>query len=201
MEPPPPFPISGHGSLSRRGSQKDLKSARMASDSALTVTLDTDEDGRARELGVFQWGPPIRSRWKELTLERCAEIACDRGAWDVVGGRLIGVRRRPRVAQPTTNGVSKAQPFVSVPRSAEEARGLSPASRERWELWTLDALQSLTPVAVALTALASAEARPRREAEETPRLPFTRVGPLVAGPAHTVVGFGNTVGVFWLESG
>ncbi|KZV70765.1 hypothetical protein PENSPDRAFT_578901 [Peniophora sp. CONT] len=201
VEPPPAFPISGHGSLSRRGSQKDLKAARVASENALTITLDADENGHARELNAFQLGPAVRSRWKEVTLERCAEVACDRGAWDIVGGRVVGVRRRPRVAQPTTNGASKVQPFVSVPRSAEEARGLSPASRERWELWTLDTLQGLAPFAVALTALASAETRPRREVDETPRLPFTRVAPLVAGPAHALAGFGNTVGVFWFEAG
>ncbi|KAH8983726.1 hypothetical protein EDB86DRAFT_2966015, partial [Lactarius hatsudake] len=75
--------------------------------------------------------------------------------------------------------------------------GLSAASLERWEAWTFDPAEgriSASPLA-ALQPIASGFSARSPVARETPRLPFTRVGPLVSRRTCCLAGFGNTVGL------
>ncbi|KAH8991142.1 hypothetical protein EDB86DRAFT_2937252 [Lactarius hatsudake] len=105
----------------------------------------------------------------------------------------LGLRRRSR--RPPDSDASKAAD--GVPRTQRDC-GLSAASLERWEAWTFDPskgrissslLAALTPIASGLLARSVV-------ARETPRLPFTRVGPLVSGwTCCCLAGFGNTVGL------
>jgi WD40 repeat protein len=190
------FPISGHGVLSRRASEKDSLRRAAASD-----TLAVPESKSDGPLGPPE-APRIPARWRSLVVARVVDTMCERGTWGVTGSRVVGLRRRSR-RPPDSVGASKADgaPCV-VPHPAARTQrdcGLSAASLERWEVWTFDPAEariSASPLA-ALQPVASAEVFPARPAvaRETPRLPFTRVGPLVSGRTCCLAGFGNTVGV------
>ena len=190
------FPISGHGVLSRRASEKDSLRRTGASD-----TLAVPESKSDAPLGPLE-APHIPPRWRSLVVARVVDTMCERGTWDVTGSRVVGLRRRSR-RPPDSGGASKADgaPCV-VPHPAARTQrdcGLSAASLERWEAWTFDPAEariSASPLA-ALQPATSAEAFSARPAvaRETPRLPFTRVGPLVSGRTCCLAGFGNTVGL------
>ncbi|KAH8991131.1 hypothetical protein EDB86DRAFT_2830991 [Lactarius hatsudake] len=180
------FPISGHGVLSRRASEKDLLRRTAASD-----TLAVPESKSDGPLGPPD-APHIPARWRLLVVGRVVDTMCGRGAWDVTGSRVVGLRlrswRRP------DSDASKAADVV--PRTQRDC-GLNAASLERWEAWTFDPAEgriSASPLA-ALQPIASAFSARPAVARETPRLPFTRVGPLVSGRTCCVAGFGNTVGL------
>ncbi|KAI0059046.1 hypothetical protein BV25DRAFT_1860933 [Artomyces pyxidatus] len=189
------FPISGHGVLSRRASEKDFQ--RRASES-LPAMLDGDEsDSAIGPLDTPPVGVAVMSQWKGLVVSRAADATFERGSWDVVGDRIVGVRRRPR---------ARAGPLYP---HGDSTKGLSAASLERWEVWTYDPaasrfqaspLASLDPRAHEARR-AAAPVKHSRSREDVPRLPFTRVAPFVGGDAYCLAGFGNTVGVFAVASG
>lgn len=178
------FPISGHGVLSRRASEKDSLRRAAASD-----TLAVPESKSDAPLGPPE-APHIPARWRSLVVAWVVDTMCERGTWNVTGSRVVGLRRRSR--KPPDSGASKAD-GVHTQRDC----GLSAASLERWEAWTFDPAEariSASPLA-ALRPIASAFSARSAVAGETPRLPFTRVGPLVSGRTCCLAGFGNTVGL------
>ena len=177
------FPISGHGVLSRRASEKDSLRRAAASDK-----LAVPESRSDAPLGPLE-APHIPTRWRSLVVAWVVDTICERGTWDVTGSRVVGLRRRSR--RPPDSDASKA-PCVSRP---QRDCGLSAASLERWEAWTFDPAEariSASPLA-ALQPIATAFSARSAAARETPRLPFTRAGPLVSGRTCCLAGFGNTV--------
>ncbi|KAH9063735.1 hypothetical protein EDB83DRAFT_2551938 [Lactarius deliciosus] len=180
------FPISGQGVLSRRASEKDSLRRAAASD-----TLAVPESKLDGPLGPTE-APHIPARWRSLVVGRVVDTMCERGAWDVTGSRVVGLRRRSR--RLPDSDASKAAD--AVPRTQRDC-GLSAASLERWEAWTFDPAEgriSASPLA-ALQPIASAFSARSAVVREMPRLPFTRVGPLVSGRTCCLAGFGNTVGL------
>lgn len=169
------FPVSGHGVHSRRASEKDT--GRRSFDT-LTVPFPGDEYGADTR--------PTTSFWHDAVLVRVADIACERGGWGMNGRKLIGVRRKPR-----TQGGSGARIKVGA---AAAVQGLTAATLERWELWTFD--PTVARVQSALLAALSTTPASDAPVECVPRLPFTRVSPLLIAPTHALAGFGNTVGIF-----
>ncbi|KAH9999064.1 sterol-sensing domain of SREBP cleavage-activation-domain-containing protein [Russula vinacea] len=160
-----PFPISGHGVLSRRASEKD--SLRRA---AAVDTLVVPENASDAPPGPLD-PPQIPARWRSLVISQVADTTCERGAWDVAGSKVVGLRRRSR--KPPDSGTSGVEMVNAGSLSTHTQRdcGLSAASLERWEAWTaspLAALEHAVPPALA--------ARPA-VTREKPRLPFTRVRP------------------------
>ncbi|KAH8991122.1 sterol-sensing domain of SREBP cleavage-activation-domain-containing protein [Lactarius hatsudake] len=102
------FPISGHGVLSRRASEKDSLRRSAASD-----TLAVPESKSGRTVGAprsTEYYPPAGAR-----------------SW------VVGLRRRSR-RRPDSDASKAAD---AVPRTQRDC-GLSAASLERWEAWTFD---------------------------------------------------------------
>ena len=187
-----PFPVSGHGVLSRRASEKD--SLRRA---ATADTSMVPENASDAPLGPPS-SPRIPARWRSLVISRIADTTCERGAWDVAGSRVLGLRRRSRKPPDSYANAMGTGDAGSFLEHARRDCGLSAASLERWEAWTFDPIEarvsasplsSLEPVAAPAFAARPAVTR------ETPRLPFTRVRPLVSGKTCLLAGFGNTVGL------
>jgi len=180
------FPISGHGVLSRRASEKDFLRRAAASDKL--AVPESKSDG---PLGPPE-APHIPARWRSLVVAWVVDTMCERGTWDVTGSSVVGLRRRSR--RPPDSGASRADGVPCVGRTQRDC-GLSAASLERWEAWTFDPAEariSASPLA-ALQPISSAFSARSAAVRETPRLPFTRVGPLVSGRTCCLAGFGNTV--------
>ncbi|KAJ7184380.1 sterol regulatory element binding protein cleavage-activating protein [Mycena filopes] len=207
---PPPFPISGHGVRSRRVSERDSGTRRSLE--TLTVpTLGEDNGGLLGPMdsAIMRPSPGVTvSVWQHVFVVRVADTVCDRGGWDVCDRRVVGVRRKPRSAVKSAR--VNVNPLVEQP-------GLTPATMERWELWSFDpsgtrvqssALATLVgngePSVLSRASISSAStdsSRSSRSSKDTiPRLPFTRVSPFLVSRSHSLAGFGNTVGVFNLIS-
>lgn len=191
------FPVSGHGILSRRASEKGLR--RLSESYVLPNLTDDDEDGHSIHID-----PPIPrpSTWSNVVVIRAGDAGCERGGWDAAGEKIVGVRR---ISRAHTKGVPQLPP-------SSTSRGLTPAVLDRWEVWLFDtgipakkrsaALSSLTdepPVSVRRSFLPSMylsqPPSPSVVPEEYPRLPFTRVSPFLALRGAAMAGFGNTVGL------
>jgi len=183
------FPISGHGVHSRRVSEKDTG---RRSFETLTVPCHGDE----YDMISRQSSNPL-SFWRDAVLVRVTDVTCERGGWGVNGKRLVGVRRKPRLqggAQGGTAALLKSTP----------SQGLTTATLERWELWTFDPAVSRlqSSLLAALTTHSdcghtSSSSSPTGSTSDcVPRLPFTRVSPLLIAHTHALAGFGNTVGLF-----
>lgn len=191
------FPVSGHGVHSRRASEKD--SLRRLDN--LPLPLVTDEGYLGHPVGPLDGSPPspgprspFSSSWHNLQVIRLAETPCERGSWDVSGAKIIGVRRKTR-SHGKTKGGSANKPLNA------SSQGLTPASLERWELWSFDPSKARFQSSPLLSLIAdnsgSRSRPPTPERKDLyPRLPFTRVSPLLIGNTHSMAGFGNTVGVF-----
>ncbi|KAG6865614.1 hypothetical protein C0991_000901 [Blastosporella zonata] len=186
------FPVSGHGVHSRRASEKET--GRRSTDT-LTVPFPGEEyDADSRPFVSTQ------SFWHDAVLVRVTDVTCERGGWGVNGGRMIGIRRKPRLQ-------GSAQGGTAASLKPARAHGLTPATLERWELWIFD--PSLSRLQSSL--LAALKPRPNHDRSSfssasssssstdcVPRLPFTRVSPLLTAPTHALAGFGNTIGIFHL---
>lgn len=187
-----PFPVSGHGVLSRRTSEKDSLRRIAAAD-----TLVVPENASDAPLGPSD-PPRIPARWRSLVISQIADTTCERGAWDVAGSRVVGLRRRSRKPPDSDTNRTGMVDAASLSAHAQRDCGLSAASLERWEVWTFDPAEarvSASPLAALETAaLPAFSARPA-VTRETSRLPFTRVRPLVSGRTYFLAGFGNTVGL------
>lgn len=186
-----PFPVSGHGIHSRRASEKDRDSSRRMSD-ILTVPIPFDNfDNQSTGDSVSPCTTPPAFSWHGATLVRAfADIMCERGGWDVLDGRIAGIRRRARLGSVSTN-----------PPLTSSLAGLSAATLERWEVWVLDPSHSnmrSSPL-VALTTPVKSSDSPQ-SLGQAPRLPFTRVSPFVSIRSYGLAGFGNTLGLLDFSS-
>ncbi|KAF7323235.1 Sterol regulatory element binding protein cleavage-activating protein [Mycena chlorophos] len=207
---PPPFPVSGHGIHSRRASEN--ATLRRSLDK-LTVPAALDEQELLSPLDSLRPGAGGGSIWTSASVVRVVEVPCERGAWDMVDRRVVGVRRRPRTL--------KSSSANTIVVEAAASSGLTLPTLERWEIWSFD-LSGTTVQTSALSALVveppavsrastssttsstssrtSASTASRRK-DVLPRLPFTRVSPFVMTRTrtHSLAGFGNTVGIFNLN--
>jgi WD40 repeat protein len=187
-----PFPVSGHGKLSRRASEKDSLRRAAAAD-MLVENAASDTPLGPSDL------PQIPARWRSLVISRIADTTCERGTWEVAGSRVLGLRRRSRKPPDShTNATGSGDAGYIFSEHARRDCGLSPASLERWEAWTFDPVEarvSVSPLAALEPPDAPAFAARPAVTREKPRLPFTRVRPLVSGKTSFLAGFGNTVGL------
>lgn len=203
----PTFPVSGHGIHSRRVSEKDKDSLRRAVELVVLPIppFEHDDAGGSpqhrypRTYTSLTAGCP--RTWENVAVARVAVTNFERGKWEVIDEKVVGLRRRPlRVGKPS-----------AVQLKPGSASGLSPASLERWELWTFDPLVGKTQA----SSLASLRQEDQDDAltdssrfkaafsiqggvtppEHIPRLPFTRVSSLSCRGNRCLVGFGNTIGV------
>ncbi|KAF4604215.1 hypothetical protein EYR40_001398 [Pleurotus pulmonarius] len=186
-----PFPVSGHGIHSRRASEKDRESSRRMSD-ILTVPIPFDNfDNQITGDSVSPCTTPPAFSWHGATLVRAfADIMCERGGWDVLDGRIAGIRRRARLGNVPTNTPSTPSLI-----------GLSAATLERWEVWVLDPSHSnmrSSPLVALATPIKSLDSP--RSLGQAPRLPFTRVSPFVSIRSYGLAGFGNTLGLLDFSS-
>ena len=187
-----PFPVSGHGVLSRRASEKDSLRRIAAAD-----TLVVPENASDAPLGPSD-PPQIPARWRSLVISQIADTTCERGAWNVAGSRVVGLRRRSRKPPDSDTNRTGILDVASLSAHTQRDCGLSAASLERWEVWTFDPAEarvSASPLAALETATVPAFAARPTVTRETSRLPFTRVRPLVSGRTYFLAGFGNTVGL------
>jgi len=209
----PTFPVSGHGVHSRRVSEKDKDSLRRAVElMVLPVPPFEHEDAEKPPSTTRTYTSLMAGRshiWENLVAVRVAVTNFERGRWEVVDEKVVGLRRRPL-------GVGKPSETLGVQLKAGSASGLSPASLERWELWTFDPLVGKTQA----SSLASLRQEDRAEPttdysrfkgafsvqngitlpEPVPRLPFTRVSSFSCRGNRCLAGFGNTVGVLKLNA-
>lgn len=181
------FPISGHGILSRRASEKE--SLRRPSDTLAPV-------GECEE--AYTLGPLDRSSIRtDVTVVKAGEVAFERGGWDIMGGRAVGIRRISR-----SQGGHK--PTTSHSILTMHSPGLTSTALDRWECWSYE-LGSSVLRGSALSSLpsdrhpSSSSTRSSEAAspadQNYPHLPFTRVVAFQVSDSMGVAGFGNTVGI------
>lgn len=243
------YPMSAHGVHSRRlngaeTNRRQSSESDLSSDGWVTEN-DLSFDPRPQFIAPDR---PGTSAWHHVRLDRVGTVACDRGAWDVVGDVFIGIRRKSRPRDPQI----QPEPLSRVPKTNKITNTMHPAL-ERWELWTFDpssknnplfcssSLSSIlvypndkrgassdggrSPSAPAGSLLlkrqvnfqrfmgekvisrncsrgrtdgdrSSSPSRAQCSNDIYPRLPFTRVMPLVVAPDGTCIsGLGNTVGL------
>ncbi|KAF9821625.1 hypothetical protein IEO21_00471 [Rhodonia placenta] len=211
----PMFPVSAHGVHSRRASEKE--SMRRTHD---TFFINSDcDDADPRPLGPVDVNPiagflsvhPPTSIWQSLIVVRVADAMFERGSWDVVGHRVVGIRRKARPQFVQRRNDHKVELKVESPH------GLSASTLERWELWTFDPDDSrlqASPLSainrdvherginkrrrgMSVTESSKGQASPTtKRTQLIPRLHFTRVTPFVGSSTMCMAGFGNTVGLF-----
>jgi len=206
----PTFPVSGHGIHSRRVSEKDKDSLRKAVELVVLPipSFEHEDAERSPSDGHPRMHTSLvagRSHvWENLVAVRVAATNFERGKWDVVDEKVIGLRRRPlRAGRPSDKWGVQLKPGSTS--------GLSPASMERWELWTFDPLVGKTqasPLASLkqddqddfLTDFSRFKAAFSAQnsttlPEPVPRLSFTRVSAFMCRGNRCLAGFGNTIGV------
>ncbi|KII89286.1 hypothetical protein PLICRDRAFT_109217 [Plicaturopsis crispa FD-325 SS-3] len=178
------FPVSGHGVHSRRASEKDAM--RRASDNNLSVALVADERESDHPVGPAVDGASVAAsaRWQDTSASRVADTTCERGSWGVCGTGVVGVRRKPRSSARVVGAATQ---------------GLTPSVLDRWEVWMFDPATARVQ-ASPLGALHDEYPAARAAQSRIPRLPFTRVLPLLGGGSYGLAGFGNTVGLFSFAS-
>ncbi|KAL0947479.1 hypothetical protein HGRIS_013584 [Hohenbuehelia grisea] len=182
-----PFPVSGHGVHSRKASEKD--SSRRLSDVLAVPPLameDLDPIAFNSSGETLPSGSSTPSTWHGVIVIRSfADITCERGCWGVLDGKIVGIRRRPRPGNASGNATA---------RNHIAGEGLSPATLDRWELWMWDPRVCHLQCSP-LASLTTEVTRETRRSDSIPRLPFTRVAPLVCTRSYALAGFGNTFGV------
>jgi WD40 repeat protein len=212
------FPISGHGVHSRRTTEKDMLRRAIESMVLPTPTSENEELEKAPTgFGALLGAPTSTSMasrsplWQNVVVVRAADATFERGKWDLVNDKIVGLRRRPRVLQEKSSTAA-----WKVQLGPETSSGLSAASLERWELWVLDPWVSKIQ-ASSLAALQRDQSTSQNLSDQIcgnrgsrlrsdsshnsiPRLPFTRVTPFVCVPPYCFAGFGNTVGLFELTA-
>ena len=178
------FPVSGHGILSRRASEKEL----LRRPSETLAPVDECEVG-------YTLGPLDRSSARtDITVVKVGETTSERGGWDIVEGRVVGIRRISR----SQGGNKVTTPY---PTSTMHSPGLTSAALDRWECWFYELATSVFRGS-AMSSLSddrrrSSSSTPSSPADQDyPRLPFTRVVAFQVSHSLGVAGFGNTVGTF-----
>ncbi|KDQ12297.1 hypothetical protein BOTBODRAFT_176534 [Botryobasidium botryosum FD-172 SS1] len=242
----PEYPMSAHGVHSRRLSGVETN-RRQSTESDKSLSSDgwgSLADGDLTFDLRMQFVAPDggTSVWHTVRLDRVGAVACDRGAWDVVGSTIMGIRRTSRARDQKPKQI---EPPSRLTTTASRSSTMH-AALERWELWTLDPSSKNGPVfcsstlstildrshdgkralgngatscsAQAGSLLLKRQANFQRfmgasqnststsphedrtslppQSDIYPRLPFTRVMPLVVAADGTCIsGFGNTVGL------
>jgi len=215
------FPVSGHGVHSRRVSEKDT--GRRSSE-LLSVPFPGGSSGEEYELnghrhdhnGSTSPTKQLQSIWRNATMVRLIDVTCERGGWDLMSRKFIGIRRKPRSQGKSKAGTTLVAASLNIETSSS-SDGLTSATLERWELWTFDpALALLKSSLLASLALRPGDIEGSSSHSATlssslsrttltstsssgeciARLPFTRVSPLLTAPSLALAGFGNTIGVF-----
>lgn len=177
------YPVSAHGVHSRRTSDKRTLDT--------FIPMEADEQGDARAAVGPQDAAgagtpsaflrtPVQQRsslWENLLVSRTGEATFERGAWDVAGGQIVGIRRRPRMplgSGSVSRAGSRGAAAVAVQPKIDN-RGLTPATLERWELWTFDPATSLLRASPLLAldvetraAVSSRSGSPRAELDAKP---------------------------------
>ncbi|KAI5987565.1 hypothetical protein EDD15DRAFT_2389540 [Pisolithus albus] len=190
------FPVSGHGVLSRRASEKESL-RRPPETFSLPLSID-EEDGHSHPVGPVDSSLLLPVTPSRATFIRVGEASCERGGWDMVGTKVVGIRR---ISRP--KGKLKVSP--SGGPSATRSWGLSEGVLDRWECWAYEpkcsSLQTTT-----LSRLCGGPRHPfliTKQSYNTsttevdyPRLPFTRVTGFHIVGSTGIAGFGNTVGIF-----
>ncbi|KAI3607816.1 sterol regulatory element binding protein cleavage-activating protein [Moniliophthora roreri] len=187
-----PFPVSGHGVHSKRASEKADASRRLSEG----LIFPADIEDRRLFIGTQDLNRSSVSFWHRSYVAWIADTTCERGSWDIYDGKIVGVRRRSRLAG-QSNGTFKA--------SGTTQRGLSSSILSRWEIWTFDPctshLQS-SPLSLLVietgdsSSPSSSTSSSPSSGASVPRLPFTRVTPFIVARYISLAGFGNTLGVF-----
>lgn len=207
----PAFPISGHGVHSRRASEKDKDSLRRAVElMVLPIPSVENEDAEKSPPRTNSSLMAGRSNaWENFVAVRVAATNFERGKWEIVGGKVVGLRRRP-----LKTGRHSEKRGIQLKLGSPS--GLSPASLERWELWTFD--PSVGKIQV--SSLASLRQEVQDDAltdfsrfkttfsmrddialpEPVPRLPFTRISSFLCHGNRCLAGFGNTIGFLTWDS-
>ena len=201
----PTFPVSGHGVHSRRVNEKDKDALRRAVELMVSpVPSAENEDADNSPPRTYTSLMAGRSRiWENLVAVRVATTNFERGKWEIVDEKVVGLRRRPLKA-------GRHSEKWGVQLKPGSASGLSPASSERWELWTFDPFVGKMQA----SSLASLSQEIQDEAptdfsrfkttfvqddiavpEPVPRLPFTRISSFLCRGNRCLAGFGNTIGV------
>ncbi|KAF9228711.1 hypothetical protein BS17DRAFT_206370 [Gyrodon lividus] len=186
------FPVSGHGILSRRASEKESLRRPLE---AFSLAPVMDEDDSRHPLGPLERS----STWANVLVVKAGEATCERGGWAIVEGRVVGVRR---IARPKGRHNSAAP---SYPATTAYCRGLSEATLERWQCWSYELATSVLRGSTMSTlsddlrlpsSFRSSLEAARPAKDDYPRLPFTRVTSFQVCQSIGVAGFGNTVGIF-----
>ncbi|EJD05935.1 uncharacterized protein FOMMEDRAFT_26728 [Fomitiporia mediterranea MF3/22] len=203
------FPVSAHGKHARRGSEKEA--LRRGSDRYDRVAFCTAEDG----IGAFGDGeelsrltvpdgtrfptsstdPSVSCLWRNFRLVRVREATCERGGWDILNGKILGIRRKPRKPQGSTDEPQRK------PERATQSTALSISVLDRWEVWMIDPSKpNVTLQASSLSTLRLESESPKdgispSTQKSIPRLSFTRLSPLIIRSPICLAGFGNTVGM------
>ncbi|KAI5124512.1 hypothetical protein M0805_003036 [Coniferiporia weirii] len=210
-----PFPVSAHGVHSRRGSERDGRRNSDRFDRLGFVsfddggTFDSDEQQRLVVPDVPRptcsaFEPSVTCLWRNFRLVRVKEATCERGGWDVMGSKVVGLRRKPRRRHCHEEELNR----WSESRLSESA--LSSSVLDRWEVWIVDPakldgmIQASSLSAFEFQPIDSGGENSRSVGGATrrliPRLSFTRLSPLVIRNSTCLAGFGNTVGMVHLES-
>lgn len=177
------FPVSGHGVHSRKVSSD--RENRRASE-LLPITQEEDGDGSPNF--KISPGQGIEST---LSVDFMVDINHERGGWDIIDGRwLCGLRRRSRSLRPSL-------PLLKEVSSLSHRIGLTPNVLDRWEIWTFDPsmldTNIKTSTLLSLSSFSPTNSIPKTS--EYPRLPFTRIFPIMIRSTACVAGFGNTTGI------
>ena len=189
------FPVSGHGVHSRRASAEKDSNRRPLE----LLPVINSEMGRfdvpSHWSSSFSKGSQnmtttvTESVWRSLVVEQLTDISFERGGWELIDGQqLIGLRRRPRLGQ---NGARKSAGTL-VPAARGE---LTASVLERWELWTFNPSKPDADVRVSSLLALTPTTSPLTKGSSYPRLPFTRVYPMVFRSSTCIAGFGNTAGI------
>ncbi|KAH8100256.1 sterol regulatory element binding protein cleavage-activating protein [Cristinia sonorae] len=143
----PMFPISGHGVHSRRTSDKDSLRRNLDTflatehdDSELPSPIGPQEPTNNNFLSSESRSP----LWQSLVVARIGDATCERGGWEVANGRIVGIRRKPRIPLPNgrTEGAATSTTSTIVQLTNRSSAGLSSSALERWELWTFNPYDS-----------------------------------------------------------
>lgn len=214
------YPVSVHGSHLRRASDKrNLDTYIPAEIDEMDGRLAVGPQDIPNGSPHLASGQNRTSLWENLVVTCIADSTFERGGWDVANNKIIGIRRKPRIPKVGEEKYKDSRrPPTHMPGRNDVASGLTPATLERWELWTFDPSESRLQ-ASPLLALGE-EVRPDRSkarpngasvrnttpragsgSKVVPRLHFTRVSPLFSSRSFCLAGFGNTVGLFNFHGG
>ncbi|OCB84332.1 hypothetical protein A7U60_g9012 [Sanghuangporus baumii] len=207
------FPVSGHGIHSRRVSERDFSRrgndkfdvpAFLALEDLNGAALDGDDSSSLGRQDITRKSSAsdlsTLNLWRNFRLVRVREATCERGGWDILNGKILGLRRKPR------KRYSASDDFMKYPVKLSQQTTLSPSVLERWEVWIIDPSKADGPLqASSLSMLrlkvvhteAVGEASSRKP---VPRLSFTRLSPLIIKSSICLAGFGNTIGMIYFGS-